>query len=30
MTARRGITDIGAGPTTDEEMIQRFEAGTLA
>jgi hypothetical protein len=29
MTARKGMTDIGTGPTTDEELIQRFEAGTL-
>lgn len=26
MIARRGQTDIGTGPTTDEEMIERFVA----
>jgi hypothetical protein len=29
MKARAGKTDVGAGPHTDEELLQRFVAGTL-
>ncbi|MBX3260814.1 MAG: hypothetical protein KIS78_27820 [Labilithrix sp.] len=29
MTARAGRTDIGSGPNSDEEMLERFAEGTL-